>query len=302
MIDLLIGEEGLLVRERLEKLLSERLPPQNRDFNLDLFEGEKAQAREIIERCQTFPMLALRRIVLIRNAQGLKKGEMESLETFLPSLPETTDLILVTAKIDGRLSFWKLVQKMGRVTEFKSLNRRDASQWLSQEASDNGYRLQADAAGWIIAALGTDLATLSSTLQKLFLLKGEKKEIILADVESCITAISWKNIFELTEAVGEKDLRRTLTLFQKMSSSGESPVGMLALLARHFRILTRVREGDSAGIPPFFVEDYRRQATRFSPSELDEKREKIFYADWSLKSSPIDSTLLFERLLIDLCR
>ena len=64
---------------------------------------------------------------------------MESLEASLESLPETSDLILVAIKIDGRFSFWKQIQKRGRLTEFKGLNRREASQWVIQEASAQKY-------------------------------------------------------------------------------------------------------------------------------------------------------------------
>jgi DNA polymerase-3 subunit delta len=158
------------------------------------------------------------------------------------------------------------------------------------------------AAQFLVNAVGADLSTLQSTLEKLYLLKGDQKKITLADVEGSVVSISWRSIFDLTNAVGAKRLDEALRLYQRMQESGESPIALLALLARHFRILSRVKEGDSGGVPPFFLKDYQRQSSQFDATRLKSKREAIFQTDWALKSSPIDSNLLFEKLLMELCR
>ncbi|QQR80898.1 MAG: hypothetical protein IPJ69_01740 [Deltaproteobacteria bacterium] len=99
----------------------------------------------------------------------------------------------------------------------------------------------------------------------------------------------------------QKNSEKALKLFHEMSLSGESPIAFVALLARHFRILTKVREGDTAGLFFKLVEDYKRQALAFTPQSLAQKREKLFFADWHLKSSPIPAALTFERLVMELC-
>jgi len=153
----------------------------------------------------------------------------------------------------------------------------------------------------LASALGADMGLIASTLEKLYLLKGKDKTIRLEDVESCVTSFSWKSVFELTDAVGRRKLSKALPLFQKMMVSGESAVALLALLARHFRLLSRVKEGETSGIPPYFIQDYKKQAEAFSIKELAQKREKIFETDWALKSLPIPSSILFEKLMMNLC-
>lgn len=302
MIFVLVGSEALLLKRALEKLLAERIDPSSRDFNFDLFEGGTLNVRKVADAIGTFPVFAPRRVVLIRNAHELKKGESDRLAELLTKIPETTDLIITAEKSDGRTVFWQTISKVTKVREFKPLDSREAPRWITEEAAQAGYRIRFEAAQWIAAAVGSDLTALQSTLEKLYLLKGNDKEITLADVESAVTAVSWKDIFELSKVVGEKNLERALVLFRRMEESRESPIAMLSLLARHFRILSKVKEGDPAGIPPYFLKDYQRQAGQFDAGWLAEKREKIFQADWALKSSAVDSNLLFERLLMDLCR
>jgi DNA polymerase-3 subunit delta len=302
MIFALVGPEALLVKRELDKILSERLTPASKDFNCDVFEGADVSSKRIAEIAGTLPVLAPRRVIVIRNAHELKKAEMDRLAAIFPEIPETTDVILTAEKSDGRTGFWQMISKKAKVKEFKALDPRQAPQWVTEEAFRSGYRIAPPAVQWLVSAVGSDLNSLQSALAKLYLLKGKDTSISLEDVESCVTAIAWKTVFELMDAVGARNLARALTLYQRMEEAGESPIAMLALLARHFRILSKVKEGDSAGVPPFFLKDYQRQAGQFDVKRLKDKRERIFQTDRSLKSSPLNKSLLFERLLMDLCR
>ncbi|MBI3541474.1 MAG: DNA polymerase III subunit delta [Deltaproteobacteria bacterium] len=300
MLYALIGEETLLIKRALDRLLKERLDPANRDFNFDRFDGDNLELRRLLELARTLPLFAERRIIILRDADELKKSDMETLEKFIPEIPETTDLILVAGKIDKRFSFWQRVEKAAKMVVCKPLYPREVPGWIVQEAASQGFRVDLDAAQWMVGALGADLLMLQSALEKLYLLKGGEKRVSVHDVDACVAAFSWKSVFELTDAVGKRDLSKALQLFRRMSQSGESPVGLNVLLARHFRILMKVKEGATAGIPPFFLKDYQQQATQFKKEALAEKMEKIFRADWDLKSSPLGHTLLFERLLSEL--
>lgn len=302
MIFAFVGEENLLLRRALEKHLAERVDPAAKDFNFDVLEGPEVESRKLADLIGLLPMMAPRRVILVRNAQALKKGEMEGLTELLAKVPETTDLIFAGEKGDMRTSFWQKVSKLGKLKEFKPLDAREAPSWVTEEARTAGFQIEFQAAQWMVSALGNDLSTLQSALEKIYLLKAGEKRITLADVEACVTAVSWRSIFDLTDAVGQRSLERSLSLYRRMQTSGESPIALLGLLARHFRILSKVKEGDSAGVPPFFLKDYQRQAGFFDERRLEEKREKLFQSDWALKSSPIDSDVLFERLLMDLCR
>lgn len=302
MIFTLVGPEALLLKRALDKLLAERVDPTSKDFNFEVFEGGDLDAKKVIQSAGTLPVFAPRRVVLIKNAHELKKTEQEALANLLSDVPESTDLIFTAEKSDGRLIFWQKLAKAGKVMEFKPIDPREAPRWIAEEADSAGYKMDPQAAQWLASAIGADLSAIQSALQKLFLLKGDQKTISLADAETCVSAISWRNVFELTDAVGAKNLGRALELFHRMEESGESPIGMLSILGRHFRILSKVKEGDTSGVPPFFLKDYQRQAGPFDAARLQDKREKIFQADWALKSSPIDNNLLFERLLMELCR
>ena len=300
MIFALIGEDVFLLRRGLEKLLGERIPAAARDFNLETLEGESVVARDLMERAGTLPVLSPRRVILIREADKIRKGETDRLEPLLSSVPETTDLILVAEKPDSRTTFWKTVRTLAKVQEFLPLHPEKVPAWILEEASRAGLKISSEAARWLAEAVGNDLGVLFATLQKLSLMKKGGGVVTVEDAEAAVIPFSWKSVFDLTNAVGERDLPLALKLFRRMSAAGESPVGLLALLGRHFRILTKVCEGETTGIP--YLRDYQAQGAGFKTEDLGRCRETIFQADWALKSSPIPDDLVFERLLMDLCR
>ena len=302
MIYALIGGEPFLIRRALEKLLAERLASSAREFNFDALEGGEVEARRVMELARLLPVLAPRRVVLLRNADALRKGEGDKLSSFLSQIPETTDLILTAERADQRLLFWQRVGEIGKVREFRSLYHREVVPWVQEEVAKAGYRVDLEAARWLVESLGTDLSLVHSTLEKLYLLKGGERDISLEDLLSCVNPFSWRSVFDLVDAVAKRDLPQSLRLFKRMFTAGESPIALLGQLAWHLRTLSKVKEGEVKGISPFFLKKYQAQAGQFPMETLNEKRERLFLADWALKSSPVSTVLLFERLLMDLCR
>ena len=72
---ILMGEEPFYP-ERLCALISEKaLQPHERDFNQTILYGSDTTADEIISNCQRYPMMAERVLVIVREAQALKKPE-----------------------------------------------------------------------------------------------------------------------------------------------------------------------------------------------------------------------------------
>lgn len=301
MIYLLSGEP-FLVGRACRELLASRLEPALQVFNLDTFEGEELEAPRLLEAARSVPVLAKRRIVWVRRADEIRKREQERLEAGLPEIPESTDLIFTASRVDRRVRFWQKVIGLGKVQEFRPPYPREASGWISGEARDRGLKINSDAAQGLVEAVGPDPGALVAALEKISLAAHPRKEINSEDVALSVVGVSWRSVFDLTRAVGEQDLPRSLRLLAQMVSSGESLVALTALLARHYRTLLRIRTGDRSAVPPYFLKDYERQAARYRLETLSGAIERIFQADWDLKSSPLPNRLLMERLLWGLCR
>ena len=84
----LMGEEPYYIDKVSEYLVGKLLKPEERDFNLDLVYGADVNVNQIIELCHAYPMMADRRVVLVREAQAIRS--LDGLEQYLAHVTPTT--------------------------------------------------------------------------------------------------------------------------------------------------------------------------------------------------------------------
>ena len=110
-----------------------------------------------------------------------------------------------------------------------------------------------------------------------------RNRITLGDVETMVLAAKQRSLYELTDAISQKDRPRALALLHGLlnaSDGGEdSSIGHLYMLARTFRQMLIISEKN--------VRDSR--AIRL-----------VARADLELRSSPANKLLVLERLILDL--
>ncbi|MBI2082820.1 MAG: DNA polymerase III subunit delta [Deltaproteobacteria bacterium] len=299
MIHIFTGEE-YQVESAYKKLIEEKLSSQ-RDFNLDILEGKEISLPLLSERCRSLPLLAPTRVVVVRDADKISKKVLEDLLETIGEVHRSVILIFVAPKFDQRLKFWQRVKEIGQWREFRPLTARDLPSWIQAECRARQIRIEPSAILWLIERVGSEQRLILSSLEKVSLLVGRDRPILAEDFEKGVDSFSWKSLFDLTDAVGRGERARVYSLLDRMMIAGESPVGMLALIARHFRILWKVKE-TGEGAPPYFLKNYQEQANRFSLEKLGKAVERIFETDWQLKSSPIPQKILMERLVWELCR
>jgi DNA polymerase-3 subunit delta len=242
--------------------------------------------------------------------------------------------------------------------ELARVSEVDAIRWVTSEAESRGIRFDPDAARELVDALGADMMLVASELEKLCLFvsaplvsqsevqsinnepvilsegvaDAESKDlrlsssaatiarnhITLGDVETLVLAAKQRSLYELTDAISQRDRTRALLLLHGLlnaSDGGEdAAIGHLYMLARTFRQMLIILEKnvrDSRAIwavlwqgfrmPPFAAEDLIRQARRYkSRRDLTRALRLVAKADLELRSSPANKLLVLERLILAL--
>ena len=69
---LLCGEESFLIEGTLKQMLEHLLVPETRDFNLTFLEDANITIREILTQVDLYPVMAERRVVVVRDAPFFK--------------------------------------------------------------------------------------------------------------------------------------------------------------------------------------------------------------------------------------
>jgi DNA polymerase-3 subunit delta len=190
--------------------------------------------------------------------------------------------------------------------------------WAVETAATAEIKLEPDAARELVDALGADMMMLGSEMEKLLLYVSGKGRITLGDVETMVLAAKQRSLYELTDAISQRDRARALALLDGLlnaSDGGEdAAIGHLYMLARTFRQMLIILEKnvrDSRAIwqalwqgfrmPPFAAEDLIKQARRYkSRRDLTRALRLIARADVEIRSNPPDKRLVLERLVIEL--
>src|SRR5256885_1241710 len=80
---LLHGQDEFLKEEALRHLIDAAVDPTTRDFNLDQCRGAEIDAASLSSLVNSPPMMAERRVVVIREVTALRKDARAALEKYL---------------------------------------------------------------------------------------------------------------------------------------------------------------------------------------------------------------------------
>ena len=308
-----MGEEDYLREQALQTLLEAALEPGTRTFNLDVFRGGEASPGEIADRMLSFPLVASRRVVVVKACDDLQENAVRVLIPLLESPPETTTAIFVCNKADGRKKLFATLQKVARVVEFKPLKEKEVLAWVQGRLQAAGKRISQEALRVLCERVGTDLGVVAGEIDKLDAFVGDRATFEREDVEQVVGISEEGNIFGLTDAVGARDAGKALLALRRILDAGERGGGILWRLTQHFHTLMKVRmlrearvpEKDLSsrvGLPPFVVSKYVQQSRNFASSDLWRAYEFLVSAEDRLKSGYQTEEIVLQLLVRALCR
>jgi DNA polymerase-3 subunit delta len=307
---ILYGDEGYLIERAREEIVAALLPPQCRELNFNTYNADQASPSEVINACNTLPCLAQRRIVLVKGAHRYSQSDLKSFISYLRSPSPTTVLIFMG---EGMTTDFIKEAKDGAF-HLKRPSQGETAHWIRNIAQELGKEIAPDAVAFLQEAVGGDLQGLRNELAKVSLYIGDKKRIEVQDVEGVVSQVRINTIFELTKALGERNIKRVFRVLGTIWESGEPPLKILGMISRQFRHLLMTKEilahgGGTAEVKkqvgisnPYYLKELSDQAKGFSQEALQRALRNLLETDLSLKRSPSQKRLILEGLVIKLCK
>ena len=158
------GDDDYLKEEKVRALIDRATDAATRDFNLDVRRAPELDAGSLGIALDSLPMMADRRVVVIRDVTTLKKDARTVLARYLERPAADTVLVLVAAsgtKPDAALA------DAATAIDFRPLNEADLEKWAAQRASALGAVIEPRAIELLCSATGNDLALLAGEIDKL---------------------------------------------------------------------------------------------------------------------------------------
>ncbi len=306
------GDEPYLIERAVKRLMGLTVPPDSRDFNLDIYYGKECKGDEIATAAQTLPMFAERRVVLVRRSSEIPAPALEKLTEYVADPSPSTCLIFEGEKIDQRKKFFLEIKKKGVLVEFKRLYENQLAPFIREEATAYGKKVEPAALEMLIYLVGNNLQELAAEMEKVATFIGSRDVIRMADIREIVSDTKVDTVFELADGLGRKETGKALRSLNTILRDGEAPLMILAMLTRHFRQLWRVKElcekrvptqdiSKATGINPYFMKGIVEQARNYRLSEFKGIFQRLFETDLALKTSGGKPANLMECLVMDIC-
>lgn len=303
---LLAGTEALLRDDASRAIAEVVLADGPRDFNLDRIDGATCTEAELVDAVRLLPVLAERRLVLLREPEGKRRRSKtlaEGIVAAVEAVRDSSTVLVVTASTVDKRSKWVKAfrEPAALVACDPPKGQRAVVAFLREEAKRRRISLQPGAAEALAEAVGPQLLMLRQELEKAALHAGPGAPVGRHDVMAIASDVAEEPIWDLTDAIGEGRTPDALVVLDRLLGSGTPPPILLGALASHFRRLVRARCGASVGGHPFLVRKLESQAQRYSQRRLVTCLHAIHQFDEALKGQgSLPAGIALERLVMGL--
>ncbi len=293
------GEEEFYIDTVMDYAEHNILSESDAAFNLSVFYGKDANWAEVVNACSRYPMFSTRQVVLLKEAQQMK--EIDKLENYITN-PLASTILVVSYKgksIDGRSKLAKLLKQHGEILSSKKLYDNQLPGWTNDFVQSKGYTITPRALSLLVDHIGNDLSRIANEFEKVSMNLDERKNINEDDIEKYVGISKEYNVFELQEALSNKNLAKAITIIQYFEGNPKAaPIQMLLpALYNHFsKVLSVFQMSDKtekALRPMFYNNPYAaRQAleTVLNYSYTGVEQTLILLHEYNLKSVGVNSS------------
>ena len=306
------GPEEHMKKSALQALRSALLPAGMEELNESILEDPEPDA--ILAAAETLPFLADRRLVLVRDyAPLVGRAEADDrLLSYLPSVPPSAVLLFYCAQDPNRKKkLYTAVKKLGGVVEFKKLQDRELTTFVTRAFHDLGRECDARTADFLIFTCGNDTTLLLNEVAKIASYHPEEPAVRAEDVRALATHSTEAVVFSAVDAVVAGDSVRAFTLLRNLLQNGESRLGILAMLLREYRLLQHIKimqyekksvsEIRSAlGVPSFAADQYLRQAKSYTGGQVKQAVAICLDTEYAVKSGKLNEAGALETAMLKL--
>jgi DNA polymerase-3 subunit delta len=299
------GDDTFAQKETLADLLSKMGDPAMLELNTTRFEGIMAFSA-LRQACDVVPFLAKRRVVIVEGLLAAKPDEtfLGKLLTYLPDMPDSARLFFMESRaLPANHRLIKLAEKAanGFVRLFERPEGAALNRWIQQRVQAQGGQISPRATHMLATNIGNDLAIQENEITKLVLFAGEGRTIGAEDVTLLSPYVAEASIFDLVDALGGRDVRRTAQLLHQKLNDGTDPFYLFAMLIRQFRLLIQVKDLALKGARPHEIagslklhsmvaSKLHQQSHGFSLEQLERIYRHLLDVDVDVKTGKADMT------------
>lgn len=293
------GDEPYFIDQITKAIVENALEDHERDFNQTILYGKDSEALSIISEAKGYPMMAERRLVVLKEAQDFK-----DIEGLLPYFENPSDqtIFVINYKYktyDTRKKSIKAAAKNGLVFKAEKVKDYKLADWIANYVKSLGFGITPKASILLAEFLGNDLSKIVNELQKLDILVEKGTTINEIHIEENIGISKDYNVFELVNAVGVRDVLKANKIVDYFDHNPKATSIMIVIpsLFNHFARLLKIhflqnksRESIASAlrIHPFVAGELLSGTKIYNPKKIAANIATLH--EYDLKSKGIDNS------------
>lgn len=275
-----------------------------------IYHGWDFDAPRFLEEAMTFPFLAERQCLVLKNADQVAKALKETLAKALSPLPAFTIVILEAEELSETDPLRRWVLEAGKTVKAETPNRDAAQGMVRQALAQSSKSMTPEALEILFERCQNETGALTESLDKLILNAGTQAVIASDAVLALAEQGGDFERFDLINAFIGNNVTRCLKIVRVFcETEGISEQEIMGLLNWHFKrvwqaadLLSERKSAQEIGkeirVPRFFLNDFLRHAKRYTPERLRAVFQDLFALDRQIKSGQTEPLAGVEAFII----
>lgn len=278
----LIQGDDIYLFDKAIAMIKKACELQAEDFNLSVFDEDNFAMQAVLDACEVLPMASDKRVVIVKNIQKISENDKKLLEKYINNPVDSTCLIISDF-------FGKFEQNTKlEYVDCKRLDRQTATAIIVSDLSKRNKQISGEAAAALLDYCNGYMTGVMNELDKLVFYDTSNPLVTKKIVDEVVTKTNEFSVFELTEALGKKNIDKAIEIAKSM----EKDPAVISLISNHFRRLffIAISDMDSSslasllGVKEYAVKKAKEQTGNFSKMQLKKIYALLEKVDYFIKS------------------
>lgn len=239
------------IQDEVKKAFLKLIPDDQKTMNVGSYDMEEESLASALDDATSVPFFGEQRLVFLNKphflttskANGKIKQDPDLLKNYLKT-PQPTTILVISApfdKLDGRKGVVKELKKVAVEVSAQPLNENEARKQVEAQVLSDHYTFGDGALDELVKRTNADFGLMISSIKQLEILTYKSKEIKVEDIKGLVKQSLDENVFDLVNAVLNKQQEYSLDLYQQLIEGQQQPLQINAILVSQFRLLLQLK-------------------------------------------------------------
>lgn len=291
----IINGKDAYLRQKAQQMIENRAVSNLQDINITRYTDDNYNLDSVLSDLDAMPMMSENRVIVLKDLTIKSSTDANFLLKKIENRKEYHNILIIN---DGMGQSWyKNLTKLATLVDCSPLDEVMLQKIALKGFQDNGVEVDIVALKLIIQYCNGDLTRINNEVNKLSNYVGKGGKVTKENVEEIVHKDLEFNVFELSNAVAQKDSKTALKIVSFLLTQKESPQVLLMMLLSNFRRMffatiskeTNAEIAKKLGVKEYSIKIAKDLAKRFTPIKLKNILDFGGELDYKIKSGSINA-------------